>query len=291
MGSLLQPILSALQFNTSRQDPFDKEVRAKVAQTHPHELIADEALPALAPATRWYFAYGSNLSSKVFEGRRGIKPLQALPCTLRGFTLAFDLPGIPWFEPAMGNLRACWHGSGCEKCLVHGIAYRISAAQLEHLWSTELSYYLAVRRAETYPQRHSIDVEVLLVRDDVELLPDHLLEHARPSTRYLNLLRTGAKEHGLHEDWVAYLHALPAAPPVAKGLAVFLGGLLLVPALVYVVLDRLVLRLVLARDAYDQVRLKLFAGVKRVLWGLWHCVHGLPRSLERPGSSKRSAGD
>lgn len=226
----------------------------------------------------------------MFQGRRGIKPLQAFPCTLRGFTLAFDLPGIPWFEPAMGNLRACQHASGCGECLVHGVAYRISSAQMEHLCSTELSYFLAVHRAETYPQRHSIDVEVLLVRDDVELLPDHLLEHARPSTRYLDLLRNGAKEHGLHQDWVAYLHALPAAPPVAKGYAILIGGLLLLPALLFVVLDRLLLRLVLARDAYDEVRLKVFNGIKRLFWGLWR-VHGLPRTVARSSPSERSAGE
>lgn len=53
----------------------------------------------------WYLAYGSNLNSKVFRGRRGIRPHAARPVLAPGLQLAFDLPGVPYLEPRFANCR------------------------------------------------------------------------------------------------------------------------------------------------------------------------------------------
>lgn len=53
----------------------------------------------------WYLAYGSNLNSSVFKGRRGIRPLDARPVLAPGLQLAFDLPGVPYVEPRFANCR------------------------------------------------------------------------------------------------------------------------------------------------------------------------------------------
>lgn len=55
----------------------------------------------------WYLAYGSNLNPKVFEGRRGIKPLEKRNVLVPGLELTFDLAGFPYIEPRFANTRLC----------------------------------------------------------------------------------------------------------------------------------------------------------------------------------------
>jgi hypothetical protein len=53
----------------------------------------------------WYFAYGSNMCSSVFLTRRGIQALKTVPATIPGYVLCFDVPGVPYLEPALGSIR------------------------------------------------------------------------------------------------------------------------------------------------------------------------------------------
>ncbi|KAI1376209.1 hypothetical protein F4677DRAFT_419219 [Hypoxylon crocopeplum] len=55
------------------------------------------------PSTVLYLAYGSNLSSETFLGRRGIRPISQINVSAPGFDLAFDLPGLPYWEPCFSN--------------------------------------------------------------------------------------------------------------------------------------------------------------------------------------------
>jgi hypothetical protein len=59
----------------------------------------------------WYLAYGSNLNSKVFKGRRGIRPLMNRNVFVPGLELAFDQPGLPFLEPRFANARFVSHPS------------------------------------------------------------------------------------------------------------------------------------------------------------------------------------
>lgn len=52
-----------------------------------------------------YLAYGSNLASQTFRGRRGIKPLSQIPVLVPELRLTFDLPGIPYREPCFAGTR------------------------------------------------------------------------------------------------------------------------------------------------------------------------------------------
>lgn len=70
----------------------------------------DESTPLLGgneikQKTIYYFAYGSNLSSATFRGRRGIKPLSTTNVLCPGNILTFDLDGIPYWEPCFANIR------------------------------------------------------------------------------------------------------------------------------------------------------------------------------------------
>ncbi|RPA85023.1 hypothetical protein BJ508DRAFT_412419 [Ascobolus immersus RN42] len=51
-----------------------------------------------------YLAYGSNLASSTFRGRRQIKPLSAHVVYVPSLKLVFDLPGIPYLEPRFANV-------------------------------------------------------------------------------------------------------------------------------------------------------------------------------------------
>jgi hypothetical protein len=44
-------------------------------------------------ADLYYFAYGSNLNTKVLVGRRGVKAESAKPCVVNGYSLEFAMPG------------------------------------------------------------------------------------------------------------------------------------------------------------------------------------------------------
>lgn len=50
-----------------------------------------------------YLAYGSNLSSETFLGRRGIRPISSIVVSAPSLRLVFDLPGIAYKEPCFAN--------------------------------------------------------------------------------------------------------------------------------------------------------------------------------------------
>ena len=46
------------------------------------------------PDIVWYFAYGSNMETATFAGRRGIAYRRAVPARVPGWRLVLDKPGI-----------------------------------------------------------------------------------------------------------------------------------------------------------------------------------------------------
>jgi cation transport regulator ChaC len=146
----------------------------------------------------WYFAYGSNLDPGTFLGRRGMRPREARAGRLDAFELCFDLPVGPG-DRGVANVRPK------EGTRVWGVAYRLAAATCEHLDRTEgvhrgtyvrLPVQLATEagtlRAFTYQSAHG-------------------KPGRKPSRRYLGLLLTGARHHGLPADYVEWLRSLPVA--------------------------------------------------------------------------------
>lgn len=68
-------------------------------------LLSGNETGYIKQKTIHYLAYGSNLSSTTFRGRRGIKPLSATNVLCPGKVLTFDLDGIPYWEPCFANIR------------------------------------------------------------------------------------------------------------------------------------------------------------------------------------------
>ena len=79
----------------------------------------------------WYFAYGSNMHTATFCGRRGIRFSRALPGRLSGWRLVLDKPPLVPVGEAFANIvpDATAH--------VLGVLYEISGADLEHVGLTE----------------------------------------------------------------------------------------------------------------------------------------------------------
>ena len=57
------------------------------------------------PSTVFYLAYGSNLSSETFKGRRGIRPISQTNVVVPELVMTFDLAGLPYLEPCFANTR------------------------------------------------------------------------------------------------------------------------------------------------------------------------------------------
>ena len=153
-------------------------------------------------STIWYFAYGSNMQSATLRGRRGIEPTRASAARARGWRLVFDKPPLIPVGESFANIVP---DATAE---VLGVLYEISPADLDHLDLTEgvlIGNY----------QRVATKVELLFAERAVTaftLTSDRRDPALKPSTRYMQLLVDGAREHGLPQSYLAWLEAVPADP-------------------------------------------------------------------------------
>jgi hypothetical protein len=147
----------------------------------------------------WYFAYGSNMQAATFRGRRGIEPRHAVAVRVGGWRLVLDKPPILSIGHAFANLVPD------PQAVVYGVAYEISADDLAHLEFSEGVQLGNYARVE-------IDAETLAGEPlrACTLTSEKRGPDLRPSIRYMGLLIDGAIEHGLPEQWIAMLRAVPA---------------------------------------------------------------------------------
>ncbi len=153
------------------------------------------------PADRpiWYFAYGSNVDPGTFLGRRRMRPLRSEIARLDDWTLCFDLPVGPG-ERGVGNVRQ-EPGS-----LIWGVAYELESAEAGRLDSTEGVHRGVYRRVSIRVRTASDDTLSAFTYQSPRGIPGR-----KPSRRYLGLLLTGARHHGLPAAWIDRLRATPLA--------------------------------------------------------------------------------
>ncbi|KAL8753239.1 MAG: hypothetical protein Q9199_005186 [Rusavskia elegans] len=197
--------------------------------------------------TYLYLAYGSNLASSTFQGARGVKPLAALNVVVPSLVLIFDLAGFPYIEPCFANTAyrfttsdppAPQNPSSEEKTplLPHysnphwpkgliGVVYEVTPHDYAHIIATEgggASYHDVLvtchplpPTSSTVPQHpdtppfkaHTLFAPNLPPKEGGSYRrPDP--GYAQASRRYLDLLITGAEEHGLPDEYREYLHEL-----------------------------------------------------------------------------------
>jgi cation transport regulator ChaC len=159
--------------------------------------------------TVWYFAYGSNMQSATLRGRRGIQFLRAVPARAAGWRLVFDKPPLVPIGEAFANIipDAATH--------VLGVAYEVSEKDMQYIELTEgvlLGNY----------DRVSVPVEPLsqptAPLTAFSLTSDHRDSNLQPSTHYMELVISGATEHGLPAEYIKCLRGVAARPPTSEAL-------------------------------------------------------------------------
>jgi gamma-glutamylcyclotransferase len=152
-----------------------------------------------APAKLWYFAYGSNLDPGTFLARRSMAPTDTRIGRLEDFELSFDLPVGPG-ERGVANVIA---RAGAE---VWGVLYQLSADEADRL-----------DRTEGVPHGAYVRLTVSVADIRGEAIAAFTYQSGRgvagrkPSRRYLGLILTGARHHGLPAEYVTRLRALSLA--------------------------------------------------------------------------------
>lgn len=150
-----------------------------------------------------YFAYGSNMESATFRGRRGITCACAVAARAPGWRLVLDKPPLVPIGEAFANLVPD------PAAVALGVLYEITDEDLAHVDLTEGVLIGNYRRIE-------ISVAPLAVPGSpapaFTLVSEHRANDLLPSTRYMACLIAGAEEHGLPADYVAFLRSIPARP-------------------------------------------------------------------------------
>jgi gamma-glutamylcyclotransferase (GGCT)/AIG2-like uncharacterized protein YtfP len=162
-------------------------------------LVASVGVEPTEVANLWYFAYGSNLCRATFLGRRRMQPLEIRVGRLEGYRLCFDLPVGPG-ERAVANLIAD------AAAHVWGALYHLTPDQCRHLDNTEGVPSGVYRRlAVTVSAAGGSAVAAFTYESGLRA------ESRKPSPRYMNLLLSGAREHGLPAEYVAFLRSFALA--------------------------------------------------------------------------------
>jgi cation transport regulator ChaC len=158
-------------------------------------------------AVTWYFAYGSNMQSATFRGRRGIDYRRAVAGRVPGWRIVFDKPGL---VPTGNGFATIVADAAAE---VLGVLYEIGDEDLAHVDLTEgvlIDNYKRIA-VETQPLGGAADPVRAFT-----LTSRHRDPQLLPSTRYMRMLIEGAIEHGLPTDYVDFLRAVPATPESAE---------------------------------------------------------------------------
>ncbi|KAI4868661.1 hypothetical protein F4820DRAFT_101196 [Hypoxylon rubiginosum] len=104
--ALIRHIRNSL-LHRRRPQPYSHSPVSSIPRTSPERLALaspDKPDDASAASTILYLAYGSNLSSETFLRARGTKPVSQVNVSAPAFDLAFDLPGLPYWEPCFSNV-------------------------------------------------------------------------------------------------------------------------------------------------------------------------------------------
>lgn len=194
----------------------------------------------IASDTVLYLAYGSNMSAQTFLGMRKIRPLSEINVSVPSLKLNFSLPGISYEEPCFANvefrdpdekqqlqLNGKWDGH------LLGVVYEVTKSDYRNIMRTEgggTSYQEIIvpcvpiptdgdnnKLPETFMARTLYAPRLPKDQDPCDRSwwqrlttgpYRHNSYYAQPSLRYLNLLRTGAEEHGLPAFYQDYLQNL-----------------------------------------------------------------------------------
>ncbi len=160
--------------------------------------------------SRWYFAYGANMSPETLV-RRGVTPVRSIVARLDGYVLCFSHRGLVCTGPAFANIERKEGGT------VYGVLHQLPEGELTHLDRIEGAEY----------QHRDIEVEteqegVLRARAYIDPYP---VAGLKPSRRYASVCISAARLYGFPPAYIESLERCPTTYiPVASELTTFVAG-------------------------------------------------------------------
>ena len=157
----------------------------------------------------WSFGYGSNMDVVSLQAKKHVKIVDHVCAVLRGWRLAFNLPGMPKVEPSYANVVR-----GEDSDEVHGVAFCMTKESNEELDRTESGYDKKEVTLQGYDER-VITAFLYVNKPHIKLAPQDI----PPSARYLGILVKGATAAGLNEDYIKNLSQHEVYQPSDETLA------------------------------------------------------------------------
>jgi hypothetical protein len=152
-------------------------------------------------------------SQEFLRTKKNLSPITSERSILRGFSLSFPAGrGFDLVEPSFATTKVN------PDDLIHGVSTLFTIKDAVSLNSQEAvgsAYNLEVHKVLLYDGVTELDVEVYV---PAKPLPLEFPE-GECSTRYRDILVTGAKEAGLDEAWIQKLESLPVYTPSTETLA------------------------------------------------------------------------
>lgn len=156
-----------------------------------------------ASGNNYYFAYGSNMSTRYIYNVRNVLPTHSEAGLIENYEVRMLSPGLNALEPAFAYLLKA------ESKIAHGVVHQVTDADLIKIKESEAGEYEWATLPVRIKSGEFIQAQTLVRRSGGE--------KGEPSRRYLNILIEGATEHGLPNSFIAELKTMPSVyVPVAS---------------------------------------------------------------------------
>jgi len=167
--------------------------------------VVASTLNCAATGTWRYFAFGSNLNRSVLEGRRQVTPLSQRAGYVDDYRLAFNLLGIPGFEPSFASVEPA------KGHKVHGAVFELDTEGWIKICQTEAVPFSYVPEPVVVNCYDGGTCEAFTLRA-APLVRAPPWREVAPSRRYARLLVEGAAQRGLSPEWQRELRAMMGEP-------------------------------------------------------------------------------
>ena len=164
----------------------------------------------------WYFAFGANLDQSILSRRvLATSELSSFPATLEDYRLSFNVGvGLLTDSPSYASVVPMGGTSSSSSCsgsssgsMVHGVVYELTLPQWSLLCASEgvpVAYKPKVVQVNAYCfKRGKVNAYTLLSSRQ-----EKAGQEGRPSKRYINIIREGARKQYLNEHYIQYLEGI-----------------------------------------------------------------------------------
>ncbi|GMH96415.1 hypothetical protein TrVE_jg10123 [Triparma verrucosa] len=155
--------------------------------------------------TVWSFGFGSNMNVDIVKNKKGVAVIEHIAGCVKNWTLSFTAGGLDLVEPSMGNATPMDGGE------LHGVALRLTPEDMTKMDKQE-GY-------NPTGDRGYAKVEVTVSAYNGRTFKAWVYSSRKPkpsqpcSSRYLNILVSGARDAGLDPTYIDRLAERPTYKP------------------------------------------------------------------------------